>query len=291
MSAPQTALLLGGGGVGGTAWMLGLANGLAANGIDLTRAERSVGTSAGAIAAAILATGVWDLSTLGDAPAIREGAPPPVPDAEIQRALFDILGDSDASRRDKSARIADITSTLPTADDSQIRRIHTLIGTSSWPRTDLRIVSLAADTGERHVWTSESGTTLSTAVAASHAFPGAFPPVQIGRARHIDGGLFSDINADLAGPAQRVLILRPFHGVFPEIPSPDESAVLTANTTLLVGPDSESRMALDPALAASAAWSLAFAHGTRQADKAVGPIREWLGRAGNSTIQTWSREQ
>ncbi len=47
MGDERRALVLGGGGITGIAWMYGLVAGLAADGIDLTGADLVVGTSAG----------------------------------------------------------------------------------------------------------------------------------------------------------------------------------------------------------------------------------------------------
>src|SRR5437867_4453984 len=52
------ALVLGGGGVTGAAWELGLLAGLAERGVDLTGADLVVGTSAGSVVGAEVATGV-----------------------------------------------------------------------------------------------------------------------------------------------------------------------------------------------------------------------------------------
>ena len=46
------ALVLGGGGVTGVAWELGILHGLAEAGVDLTDADLVVGTSAGSVVAA-----------------------------------------------------------------------------------------------------------------------------------------------------------------------------------------------------------------------------------------------
>ena len=51
------ALVLGGGGVTGVAWELGILAGLAEAGLDLTGAELLVGTSAGSVVAAQVASG------------------------------------------------------------------------------------------------------------------------------------------------------------------------------------------------------------------------------------------
>src|SRR4051794_36505838 len=52
------ALVLGGGGVTGVAWETGIVAGLAAAGVDLTRADLVVGTSAGAVVGAQLTSGM-----------------------------------------------------------------------------------------------------------------------------------------------------------------------------------------------------------------------------------------
>ncbi len=51
------ALVLGGGGITGIAWELGLLAGLRRDGVDLGDADLIVGTSAGAFVGALVATG------------------------------------------------------------------------------------------------------------------------------------------------------------------------------------------------------------------------------------------
>ncbi|MEU7906268.1 patatin-like phospholipase family protein [Actinoplanes sp. NPDC049118] len=53
----KRALVLGGGGVSGVAWEIGLLHGLAERGVDLTTADLFVGTSAGSVVAAQLTGG------------------------------------------------------------------------------------------------------------------------------------------------------------------------------------------------------------------------------------------
>ena len=55
--AAGRAFVLGGGGPVGIAWEIGLAAGLAENGIEIARADRIIGTSAGSFAGASLASG------------------------------------------------------------------------------------------------------------------------------------------------------------------------------------------------------------------------------------------
>src|SRR3954451_13078740 len=53
----KRALVLGGGGVTGVAWEIGLLHGLAGHGVDLSAADLFVGTSAGSVVAAQLTSG------------------------------------------------------------------------------------------------------------------------------------------------------------------------------------------------------------------------------------------
>src|SRR4051794_32296244 len=81
MSDRRTALVLGGGGITGIAWEIGLLAGLAEAGTDLSGADLVVGTSAGSVVGALL-TGGADLADLYErqlAPATGEKARAPRP--------------------------------------------------------------------------------------------------------------------------------------------------------------------------------------------------------------------
>ena len=54
-TSPSTALVLGGGGSTGNAWLIGVIAGLFDAGLDVTTADLTIGTSAGSTAAAQLA--------------------------------------------------------------------------------------------------------------------------------------------------------------------------------------------------------------------------------------------
>ena len=96
------ALVLGGGGIAGIAWEIGLLAGLAAEGVEVGDADLVVGTSAGSIVGTLLRTGP-------DLAGLYEGQLGPVPPTE-KRTDFDatemmtaigaaLAGVADARRR------------------------------------------------------------------------------------------------------------------------------------------------------------------------------------------------
>ncbi len=95
--------------------------------------------------------------------------------------------------------------------DPDVRRavlVGRLVG-NEWPARSLLVTAVDAATGARRVLDRSSGVGLVDAVAASSAVPGVWPPVTIGGARYIDGGVWSVTNADLATGCDRVLVLAP----------------------------------------------------------------------------------
>ncbi|MBB5078141.1 patatin-like phospholipase family protein [Nonomuraea endophytica] len=96
----RRALVLGPGGVAATAWLAGLITGLRREGVDLSAADLVVGTSAGAVAAALLATGApLDTPPEGHADLLRDAEWPArrlliaaVDASSGERAVFDIFG-------------------------------------------------------------------------------------------------------------------------------------------------------------------------------------------------------
>ncbi|MFD7784985.1 hypothetical protein ACFV4Q_18035 [Streptomyces nojiriensis] len=90
-AAFDRALVLGPGGVVGTAWMAGLVGELGRVGVDLGIADLTVGTSAGAIVGALLTTG-QDLSRLAEVASRPGPAPRRGVDAAVAGAVFAVLG-------------------------------------------------------------------------------------------------------------------------------------------------------------------------------------------------------
>lgn len=210
----QRALVLGGGGVTGIAWELGIIAGLHDGGVDLRTTELVVGTSAGSVVGAQITSGV-DLEALFKAQLIppeesgeRSAAfDPEALLAMLQRAWAEGATDPRAVRARIGAH-ALTASSVPEAERRTI--IASRLPSQEWPHSPtLLIMAVDAETGEPRVFDRASGVPLAAAVAASCAVPGVWPPVTIAGHRYMDGGMRSVTNADLAQGYQRIVILSP----------------------------------------------------------------------------------
>jgi NTE family protein len=204
------ALVLGGGGITGIAWMLGLVTGLAERGIDLRGADDVIGTSAGSVVGAQLATGV-DLderyaAQLADASG--ETAAVLGRGTLVRFVLAALTGGRDPqAARARIGRVALRASTMP--ESERIAVIGARLPVKEWPGRSLRVTAIDAHDGAFRVLDRSSGVPLVHAVAASCAVPGVYPPVTVGATRLVDGGMRSPVNADLAAGAARVVVLAP----------------------------------------------------------------------------------
>jgi NTE family protein len=206
------ALVLGGGGVAGIAWITGLLAGLAEAGQDVTGAGLLVGTSAGATVAAQLGSGL-SLEEL-----YARQADPGRQSAELMAEL-----DMEALGARMAAALGDTTTftemrraiggfslaadTVPEPERRAV--IEGRLPSHEWPERAMKIVAVDAETGEPRVFDNSSGVSLVDAVAASCAVPGVWPPATIEGHRYVDGGVRSAMNADYATGASRVLLILP----------------------------------------------------------------------------------
>ena len=185
----DSALVLGPGGPVGTAWLAGLAAGLRREGVDLGAAGLIVGTSAGAIVGAILASG-GDLGRLATLPAPTDPGGRVRTDPDRLAEVFATLGDPGLERAEallRAGRLAVIASTG--TQEAAIARMRFLVGAAEWPDRPLLIPSVDAETGEAVIWDRHGAASLPQAVAASTAFPATAPPITIDGRRYIDGAL------------------------------------------------------------------------------------------------------
>ncbi|WP_330290043.1 patatin-like phospholipase family protein [Streptomyces sp. NBC_00576] len=207
----RRGLVLGGGGVAGAAWQTGLLAGLVEGGVDVLDADVIVGTSAGSTVAAQITSGT-PLGELLDRqvdPALQapELAPALGPEDLLMLVLDAHDGASDSL--DVRRRIGAMAMTAPTVTEAERRAvIEARLPSHDWPRSELKIVAVDAETGVERVFDPASGVDLVDAVAASCAVPGAWPPVTIEGRRYIDGGTRTTENADLVGGCDRILVLQ-----------------------------------------------------------------------------------
>ena len=205
----RRALVLGGGGVTGVAWEVGLIAGLAGLGVDLAAADVIIGTSAGSVAGADIASG-RELEALYQA---QLAPPAPEPAARmgwgiIGRLIWVMSTSRDPARaRARVGNWALAARTMPKAGRRKV--IEARLPASDWPAKNLKITAVDARTGEFVVFDSAGDAGLVDAVGASCAVPGVWPPVTIGDRRFMDGGVRSVANADLAAGYERVVIVAP----------------------------------------------------------------------------------
>ncbi|MBU2668092.1 patatin-like phospholipase family protein [Actinoplanes bogorensis] len=199
------ALVLGGGGVTGVAWEIGLLHGLAEQGVDLTAAGLVVGTSAGSSVAAQVLSGL-PLKDLYEAQLAGAGSEIAARMSPGDLLKFVVAGLWPGGRA-WLGRQALRARTVPEAERRAV--IERRIGDAPWPATRLLITAVEAETGRTRIFDAASGVSLVDAVAASCAVPLVWPPVTIDGVRYIDGGVRSVANADLAAGAAQVVVLAP----------------------------------------------------------------------------------
>ncbi|MGY1807743.1 patatin-like phospholipase family protein [Blastococcus sp. SYSU D00669] len=263
MASQRTALVLGGGGITGIAWEIGVLAGLAEAGVDLTGADLVVGTSAGSVVGAQV--------TCGGTPDFlfeRQLEPPSAERvARMTRANLARYGwamlasrgrDVEFRRRVGALALRAEAAGLTPTEQERLDVIGSRLLSREWPERRLVVTAVDAVTGEFRPLDRDSGVPLLRAVAASCAVPGVYPPVTVDGRRYVDGGMRSASNADLARGYERVVVLAPIaRGVGPMTAVAAQVGALGAQAAV-VTPDEGSRAAigrnvLDPAARAPSA--------------------------------------
>jgi NTE family protein len=220
----ERALVLGGGGAAGNAWLIGVIAGLFDAGLDVTEADLIIGTSAGSTAAAqISATRPPELlaSILAAVPQPRtapvssdRGRAPINPAASHMETTAAIIGAADGPadmRRRMGAWAIEIDAASGGSAQTWWRTtVAARLPSQLWPPRRMLITTVDAHSGEPVIFDRDSGVDLVDAVAASCAGGFAY---RIGDSQYIDGGYRSNAeNADLASGFGRVLVLSPLGG-------------------------------------------------------------------------------
>jgi NTE family protein len=228
MRTRPDVLVLGGGGVLGEAWMMGVLAGIEDGaGIDMRECESFVGTSAGSIVAAHLVAGNSPRRPSRIGTELEVGGAGPARGLAVAAAT--------AARRAGQAALAASATFAPlalgvAAPGGALVRALLLRGLPRQPDTlsrlreqvqrsgarfdgRLRVATVDRHSGRRVVFGSPRApnATVAEAVEASCTVPWLFAPVTIGGREYVDGGVWSPTNLD-AAPAGRdthVLCLNP----------------------------------------------------------------------------------
>jgi NTE family protein len=278
------ALVLGGGGVTGSAWETGLLKGLLDVGTDLTGADLIVGTSAGSVVGAVIASGQLD--------AFYERQTGPVDPAVERVAVLDLskfanaLGGGGAFQmpsgeipqpvRARLGQLA-ISAQVDFSEQDRLRTMASRLGVDAWPDRRLMITAVACDDGAMTIWTKDSGVSLVTAVASSCAVPLVYPPITIAGRRYMDGGMRSGTNADLAQGSTRVVVIAPVGpssglggALIPEVEALRNQGARVA----IIEPDAIALAAIGPNVLDPARRSAAAEAGYKQAATATAALRD-----------------
>jgi len=213
----STALVLGGGGVAGIAWELGILDALFSRGVDLTTADRVIGTSAGSTVGAQIRSGESLISLCErQLVPLSESA-----ELQVETSLDSLLEQFAAcfeggpEETELRRRLGEVALSAPTVPESaRMDVIASRLQSHEWSEQELLITAVDAESGEFVVFGRQSDVLLVHAIAASCAVPGVWPPATIGGRRYMDGGMRSGTNADLAEGCDMIVIIAPFAGGF-----------------------------------------------------------------------------
>lgn len=208
----RLAAVFGGGGIVGLGWEMGVVEGLREAGLDLATADRSIGTSAGAIVGAVLSAGI----PIAELP---ERSADLGPDLETLTSQVDLARVDEIAEhwraagmrpaQEQRAAIGALALAAPAAaPDVFVDVLGRVLPEHAWP-SGLTVTAVRAGDGEFVAWDANADVSLPTAVAASCALPGVFAPILVGDERYVDGGVRSPTNLDLAAGAELVVLVAP----------------------------------------------------------------------------------
>lgn len=265
----RAGLVLGGGGITGAAWEIGMIAGLKEAGVDLTTADLVIGTSAGAAVGAQILSGV-PMEEL-----YERQLRPPTGEVAVRLGLgnlgrFAALMLLPGNERGVRARVGRAAVNARTMSEAARKGIIAgRLPVHKWPERDLQITAVDAETGELVVFKRDSGVALIDAVAASSAVPMVYPAITINGRHYIDGGVRSVANADLATGCDPVVVLAPLQAalLFKQRVASQLQALGPGIRSIVVSADETARKAMG-----SQAMDPAFRAASARAGKAQAPL-------------------
>ncbi|MFJ6690522.1 patatin-like phospholipase family protein [Streptomyces sp. NPDC091294] len=243
------ALVLGGGGVTGIAWEVGVLAGLSSRGIDWSKAASVIGTSAGSFVGTAVASG-YDLERLFATQLVPDENEVAVTASEsTMAAWWEALAEGGDDPRKVGVAMGRIAKANPEPVPAATRRrvVASRLVTTDWP-AGLKVTAIDADTGKLHVFDQHSGVPLIHAVSASGAVPGVWPIEHFLGCSWMDGGMVSTTNARQAVGHDRIVILAPMPDGYGQIPGAAEDAKTLSEQAevCLIAPDEQSIEAIGP---------------------------------------------
>lgn len=209
-------IAFGGGGEWFVTWMLGYALGLKDKGVDLSKADVSVGTSAGSIVGTVVMSDhLWrmphELELLGKHPALANrllsldhGAPSQIRATSLVAATTNTDPESikELGRAAMAARNADA--------EHYEESLHRMLGHKEWPEGHFT-TAVDCYTGEPLIVSKNDNIPIAKACAASSSVPGVSGPVWLDDRYCMDGGVStSSTHADLLSGAKVILVMGMF---------------------------------------------------------------------------------
>jgi NTE family protein len=211
------ALVLSGGGSVGIAWESGLIAGFAQGGVDLGQADFILGTSAGSVVGARLASGMAaaGLAEALLAPATSRPAPDdPPPSIQNMARMFALMTEAQNGTRHPAEvrrELGALALSSATVGEAEfLERIGRALAEApklGWPARAYACAAVDAEDGGFQLWDAGCGVDLWPAVASSCSVPGLAPPIGLKGRRYMDGGARSASNADMAAGHDIVVVV------------------------------------------------------------------------------------
>ena len=208
-------LALGGGGIYLASWMAGYFRRLKAEGVDVSRADIVVGTSAGSLVGAVLTAGRLEifaeaLEKLAEDPALFAKLIPDVPPNPSQIRARRSADDAAEATPEaiRSIGRAAMAALNPAGPADYPAHVEALIGVTDWPSPGLHTTANDCYTGERLVVSGDLGIPISHACAASSSLPGAMGPTWLKNRLCMDGGICeTSTHCDVISGVKRALVV------------------------------------------------------------------------------------
>ncbi len=207
-------ICFGGGGVFFVAWQVAYLKALSEAGIALDPVDRVIGTSAGSIVATLFTAGraqdfFSELSLLAKVPALISALAPANDLHPSQQHALQLFQEATTGDPAVAAAIGHAALAAQTPQPSTMQRnIALVVRMRSWPGPTLHTSAVDTLTGDRCIVSHDSDVAITSAIAASTAIPGVFPPQQVRDRKCMDGGICgTGTHLDVLAGAKRALVL------------------------------------------------------------------------------------